>query len=1075
MVNTQDESNDPEPQRQFLPDGRPIATKRIKRKPPQACGVEVQAKITVEAAPERVSDRCDIEVPPGGRVLIAGNLSLTSTADPASEAACAELAKTLRQQQGPAVLVLAGNTFDLVTDSQLDPGRALLAHRRFTSAVADFGAAPDRRVVVLPGNFDSCLAWHEPAIEVVTKRLGATVALSADVSVHTGAGTKRIRVEPGHAFDPFDAFDDPRNPGESPLGRHAHEMLQHLRVEAGDWVEGVQLLADPSQMGSFVGARLLYRRMLRRFAWALIPMAIAAVLYTTVHVLAAVGVHAEVLSQLRRWVAALGVGGVALLGVLAVAGALWWWTIRGPIQALSLGTLHDGRSSEDPNASARAAATRFAGQDYAGLVVAHTNIAELTNAGDAFFANVGCGGRVAVRRPGRFGAPDAWTVAHQQSWIELEAGAQLHVRLHHARQQPPTTTLLERLLTQDTAEGAAHPEVVATWPAGNDWPVPAPHGIERRRARRIAASAIAISGVANIVSAVIPPRSTSIEAVTDVVPLAVSQAAAMVVVLAGIVQLLVARGVRRGQRHAWLVAVVALFATFGLHVVKGLDFEESVVAALVGVYLLANRRHFKVQSDDWSLSRGLGVLAVGLATAIGSAMLAIKAVPGHRHPGLTWVGAAQAGAERLIGSTTIEVGPRLDRYLVPTMLSVSVSLVLVAGWILFGPVLARRLSGDDDDEARARRIVGATGGDTLAYFSLRSDKRWFFHGDTLVAYAVTQGVALVSPDPIGPVGDRRMAWFAFRQFADDHGWPIAVMGASEEWLPIYRSTGMRELYVGDEAVVDVRRFSLEGGRNKGLRQAVNRIDKAGYRMEFHDPTDLDPTLEAGVRALMTESRRGEVERGFSMTLGRVFDPHDTGLLLAICLGPDGTPAAFCQYVPAPAVQGYSLDLMRRSESDEHPNGLTDYVVVETMRHLNELGMVGLGLNFATMRGVLAGERGDGTTRRVERWFYKRMSDTMQIESLWRYNEKFDPDWVPRYACYDAPEHLLVSATALAKAESWWEIPVVGRFFKPDESGVGECPACTEPTIEPEPVTTSVPAGVDVASGEASGTVGPSSP
>ena len=200
---------------------------------------------------------------------------------------------------------------------------------------------------------------------------------------------------------------------------------------------------------------------------------------------------------------------------------------------------------------------------------------------------------------------------------------------------------------------------------------------------------------------------------------------------------------------------------------------------------------------------------------------------------------------------------------------------------------------------------------------------------------------------------------------------------------------------------------------------------------------------------MTESRRGEMERGFSMTLGRIFDPRDTGLLLAVCFGPDDVPAAFCQYVPAPAIEGYSLDLMRRSERPDHPNGLTDFVVVETMNHLREQGLVGLGLNFATMRGVLAGERGDNTTRRVERWFYRKMSDSMQIESLWRYNEKFDPDWVPRFACYDSAEHLLASATALAKAEAWWDIPVVGRFFRPEERGddADDLPTA-EPVAEP---------------------------
>ena len=55
---------------------------------------------------------------------------------------------------------------------------------------------------------------------------------------------------------------------------------------------------------------------------------------------------------------------------------------------------------------------------------------------------------------------------------------------------------------------------------------------------------------------------------------------------------------------------------------------------------------------------------------------------------------------------------------------------------------------------------------------------------------------------------------------------------------------------------------------------------------------------------------------------------------------------------------------------------------------------------------------------------------MQIESLWTFNEKFQPEWHPRYACYDSPEHLLAASIAVARAESFWELPVIGRFFGP---------------------------------------------
>jgi lysylphosphatidylglycerol synthetase-like protein (DUF2156 family) len=152
-------------------------------------------------------------------------------------------------------------------------------------------------------------------------------------------------------------------------------------------------------------------------------------------------------------------------------------------------------------------------------------------------------------------------------------------------------------------------------------------------------------------------------------------------------------------------------------------------------------------------------------------------------------------------------------------------------------------------------------------------------------------------------------------------------------------------------------------------------------------------------------------------------------------------------VPALAIDGYSLDLMRRDDG-EHPNGLTDFIVVRTIEHLRDQGRSGLGLNFATMRAILAGEAGGGVGVRVERWLLRRMSDSMQIESLWRYNAKFDPEWKPRYAVYDGPGSMVPAAVAVARAESFWELPLIGRFLVPadvdrDEGGL--------PAAEGDPV------------------------
>jgi lysyl-tRNA synthetase class 2 len=234
---------------------------------------------------------------------------------------------------------------------------------------------------------------------------------------------------------------------------------------------------------------------------------------------------------------------------------------------------------------------------------------------------------------------------------------------------------------------------------------------------------------------------------------------------------------------------------------------------------------------------------------------------------------------------------------------------------------------------------------------------------------------------------------------------------------------------------------------KSLRGTWNRVHKAGYRVEMMDPTTVSDELRTALTELMTETRQGEAERGFSMTLSRIFDPRDTGLLLAVCFGPDGRPAAFNQYVPAQHIGGWSLDLMRRTSDTEAPNGLTDFVVLETMLWMKAQGMRGLCLNFAVMRAVLAGELGEGPWRKIEQKTLHRFSESMQIESLWKFNEKYDPAWRPRYVVTDAKVERARAGVAIARAESVFELPVVGRLLTPPETHPVEP---LEPA-EPEPV------------------------
>lgn len=992
-----------------------------------------------EVTTELVADLVPVQLPAGGRALVASDLHLTATATAVSTLASEELARAVDGWVGPGVIILNGNLVELLSGAairpgeppapRLDPVRALEAHPRLLAAVAAFAAGEGREVVVLVGSHDSRLAWDAKAATRVCAALGgARLGFAAELEVVTGRGCRRVRVEPGWRFDPLHVRTDPRNPADTPLAHHiVTQLLPGFRSSRRDasWLDGIDDLADPGSFPAFVASRLTYRRLARHAWWLVVPFVLALVLRVPL----AYGLfqqHAGVNPWPRRLIA-LGAGAVidlllVVAGVLVVSRSTWE----------GLGDMVMGVRIEDRNEAARDEARRLVTSGFAGLVTGHTHEPELVMMGDGFHANTGCLHEVVLESETYLSLPTVFLPHRQLSWVELEAGAELHVRVLHARTVMPGATRLERLAARNPpVTDDHHPTVVATFPAGPSWPPQVDPGHRLRRIRRWSATFIGVAGLLDVVSALTPPLSDRIRVVTRLVPLAVPEAAAALVALGGVALLALARGVRRGQRHAWAIACVLIAGTVALHIVKGGDLDESAVAVAILVFLLVNRGAFEADFDVPSLFRGLVSVVTGGVMAVVVSVLAIEVVHGGSR-GRPPLGRVILGvAQRLVGIHDIALQGRAARFLTPVLLGVGVGLVVIAGALLVRPVVARALPSPTG-LAKARDIIARHGGDTLAYFALRADKSHFFHGDSVVAYAVLSGVCLVSPDPIGPAAERDEVWDAFRAFADEHGWTVAVLGAGEEWLPVYRKTGMHDIYMGDEGVVDVRRFGLEGGRNKGLRQAVNRIAKYGYTIEFFDPAKLDPDLEAKLRTVMTQSRRGEVERGFSMTLGRIFDPSDHGLLLAVAYGPSGDPVAFCQYVPAAAIDGYSLDLMRRDQG-EHPNGITDFIVVRTIERLRDEGRKGLGLNFATMRAVLAGETGEGAVTKVERWLLKRMNDSMQIESLWRYNAKFDPDWKPRYAVYDSAEHVLPAALAVARAESFWELPLIGRFLVPTDN------------------------------------------
>jgi lysyl-tRNA synthetase class 2 len=166
-----------------------------------------------------------------------------------------------------------------------------------------------------------------------------------------------------------------------------------------------------------------------------------------------------------------------------------------------------------------------------------------------------------------------------------------------------------------------------------------------------------------------------------------------------------------------------------------------------------------------------------------------------------------------------------------------------------------------------------------------------------------------------------------------------------------------------------------------------------------------------------ESWRGSpTERGFSMALGRVGGPGDEDCVLATATE-DGVLRALLHFVPWGS-DGLSLDLMRRDRASQP--GLNDFLIVQAVKAAPALGVKRLSLNFAVFRAALErGEKiGAGPVLRAWRSLLLFASRWFQIESLYKFNAKFCPEWQPRFFVFPSTKDAPRIALAALEAEAF---------------------------------------------------------
>ena len=537
---------------------------------------------------------------------------------------------------------------------------------------------------------------------------------------------------------------------------------------------------------------------------------------------------------------------------------------------------------------------------------------------------------------------------------------------------------------------------------------------------RLMAILTALMGLVNLVSATFPALMDRLIVLEKIFPLEVRRGSHLTAALAGFALLILADSLGRRKRVAWGMTILILLISALSHILKGLDYEEASLAIVLAIVLFANRHRFHAHSDLPSIRNGLWVLLIAILFTLLYGITGFYLLDRHFKVGYDLRAAIR---QTFVMFTQfydpgLEPLTRFGRFFGDSIYIVAAGTLSYSFIMLLRPVLVRE-PASLQERARAHEIVERHGRTSLARFTLFPDKSYFFSpGGTLFAFVSKGRVALVLGDPIGPEADLPDALEAFKKHCVQNDWLAAFYQVQNNYLGLYKSNDFETLMIGQEAVVDLSRFTLDGKAGKDFRTALNKMERLGHRAEIHTPP-LSAELLENLRDVSNEWLTSMHGSEMRFSAGWFDEAYIRSTPVVTISTPDGTISAFANMISEYQRPEFAVDLMRRRERIE--SGTMDFLFITMLRWAREQGVSTFSLGLSALSGLSENSE-TLSAERALRYIYENVNRFYNFKGLHAFKEKFHPQWQPRYLIYPGLPNLPLVGSALVRAHAGNDFP-----------------------------------------------------
>ncbi|MEO6883131.1 MAG: phosphatidylglycerol lysyltransferase domain-containing protein [Bacteroidia bacterium] len=524
---------------------------------------------------------------------------------------------------------------------------------------------------------------------------------------------------------------------------------------------------------------------------------------------------------------------------------------------------------------------------------------------------------------------------------------------------------------------------------------------------------ILILGIINIISAITPSIPARLHLLESILPLDVINISNFLVIVFGFMLIILSMYLLRGVKTAWWLAVVITALSVLGHIAKAFDYEEATLALISCAALIYTKKQYSVKPDPRLARLSITTFLITFACVFLYGILGFYFLDKrHFQIDFSWTASIKTFLKIFFLFDAGELHPH-TKFARNFLFSIYFFGFAAISFVLFSILrpFVKDQQSEESEVDEAEKLVQKYGKSSLDYFKTYLDKYFFFTADreAFISYKVGGNYAIVLEDPVcADVNKMTEAIVEFEKYCRDNGLKALYYRVPEASLPIYTSLKKKHLIIGQEAVLDLSTFSLQGGKMKSIRNAIKKVETSGYHLKIHEAPVKDGVLQK-LKSVSDEWLKDNNRDELYLSQG-IFDFETLKITPILTVeNAEEQVVAFVNIMPDYFPESGTYDLIRKTNAA--PNGSLDFLMVSMFEYFKTKNIRYVNLGLATLSGI---EKGENFTEKTMKFAYENIRSFSHYKGLRDYKEKFGPDWKNKFLIYDNSYDLLQIPSAISK-------------------------------------------------------------